>query len=89
MEPSKSFTVQFKDQFDNLPLHAASVNGNKDCVALLLEKGSECNVKNDMEHTPLHLAVLNGKAEVTNLILRYEFHCKKLQFLFCLNLAHL
>ena len=53
------------------PLHkAASDNGNKEIVKLLLEKGADVNAKNMYGETPLHKAASdNGNKEIVTLLL--------------------
>ena len=61
---------QINDQYDNLPIHVASAMGNLECVALLIEAGSDIDNKNEDEQTPLHLAALNGRYKVVEYILK-------------------
>jgi len=48
--------VKARDIEGQLPLHHAARNGMVDIVKLLLERGADCNVKNDKLRTPLQLA---------------------------------
>ncbi|XP_044284541.1 ankyrin repeat and SOCS box protein 3 [Varanus komodoensis] len=53
------------------PLHLSASRGNLECVALLLESGSDPNELTDDATTPLFLAVENGHADVIKLLLQH------------------
>ena len=42
---------------------------------ILLEAGSEVNMKSNSGHTPLHLAAQTGKTDLIELIVRYGSSC--------------
>ncbi|KAJ8963432.1 hypothetical protein NQ318_018912 [Aromia moschata] len=50
-------------------LHLSAVNGDEECVELLLEKGADANAKNHMSQTPLHLAARVKSYECVQLLL--------------------
>jgi ankyrin repeat protein len=51
------------------PLHAAAFAGNKEVVALLLEKGERVEPLAQYDFTPLHFAAQNGHKEVAALLI--------------------
>jgi ankyrin repeat protein len=51
------------------PLHVAVRAGNQEIVALLLERGSEVDVRDISDHTPLHNAAWNGYLNIVKLLL--------------------
>ena len=52
------------------PLHFAASNGNRDCVALLIQHGADPDLATlDFGATALHIAAQNGHAEVVFLLI--------------------
>lgn len=51
----------------SVPLHLAVEEGSTDVVALLLEVGSDPDVKNDFFHTPLVAAAANGSLDLVKI----------------------
>lgn len=49
-------------------LHIAAYEGNREAVKLLIEKGSDLNVKRDDKSTPLHLAVFKDRLKIVELL---------------------
>ena len=63
-------TLTMVDHRGDTPLHAASCNGHKDCVLLLLQYGVPANTPvNSHKLRALHLALVNQHVE-TALLLR-------------------
>jgi len=58
------------DGFRTRPLHRASVHGNFELVKILVEKGSEVNLKNLYGNTPLHEAAERGFDEIVMFLLQ-------------------
>ena len=52
-------------------LHWSCKLGRLDMAKILLEAGSEVNMKSNSGHTPLHLAAQTGKRDLIELLLRY------------------
>ena len=56
------------------PVHAAVVNGHKECLLLLLENTEESKVVNSVDYkkrTPLMLAVAAGHSDCVVMLLKY------------------
>lgn len=51
-------------------LAEASQRGHRACVALLIDAGANCNVKDYRGNTPLHLACKCGKEDVVHFLLQ-------------------
>lgn len=68
---SRGLSVNSKDQDsnNNTLLHYACINGEKDIVKYLLNKGAEINVGNNDNHTPLLVSLLFGHDECVILLL--------------------
>ncbi|XP_063684771.1 ankyrin repeat domain-containing protein SOWAHA-like isoform X6 [Bolinopsis microptera] len=64
--------VYYKDFISGYTgLHWACKLGRIDMAKILLEAGSEVNMKSNSGHTPLHLAAQTGKTDLIELIIRY------------------
>ena len=62
MENGAIVNVRNKD--NDVPLHIAAKNGDKDVVKFLIENGASIEVKNQDQETALHIAVNENKLEV-------------------------
>jgi ankyrin repeat protein len=54
-----------------MPLHSATAAriGDKEMVAVLLQNGADCQVRNKDRKTPAEMARTNGHEEIANLLL--------------------
>lgn len=57
--------------FGERPLHVASVRGNVEEIAALVEAGADVNAPGDLGNTPLHEAVSQGHSQATLYLLRH------------------
>lgn len=53
------------------PIHEAAINGDMDCMQLLIKHGACLEVKDKHERTPLEYAVLVGNFDCAALLLSY------------------
>ena len=51
------------------PIHHAAIEGSKDSIKYLIEKGAKINETNSIGHTPLHYAAQVGNNEVVELLI--------------------
>lgn len=65
----KKSTVNDTDEFQNTPLHIATLPGRTACLPHLLRAGAKPNITNKEGITPLMLATLMGNAEAVNVLL--------------------
>ena len=77
--------VNYSARYNKTPIHHAVVDGNRDCVRLLLERGADpnicrpCNPHNRRQDFPLHVAGLNGDEEIVKLLLKYGADVNQLE----------
>lgn len=68
--PQNAGLLDARDEKGRTPLHLAALNGHKDAVLLLIEKGAEVNLKSLPEQrTALHFAAWKGHTDVVRLLL--------------------
>jgi ankyrin repeat protein len=65
-------TITCTDNDGKTPLHFASRNGQEAPIRLLLEHGTNVNVKDNGGYTPLHYASKEGREAVVSLLLEKE-----------------
>ncbi|KAG6991440.1 hypothetical protein G7Y79_00052g087800 [Physcia stellaris] len=61
-----------KGDFNESPLHVATVEGMTEVVSLLLQHGHVVNCPDLYGLTPLHQAALNGRVQIAKLLLQHE-----------------
>nr|GEU65236.1 hypothetical protein [Tanacetum cinerariifolium] len=59
--------VNALDNNNNTALHYAAGYGRKECVVLLLDNDTTCNLQNLEGRTPIEIAELNGQHDICNL----------------------
>lgn len=69
IQGEKGFCENIKPYNESLLYHAA-INGKKEMVEMLLEKGCNTDVKNERGYTPLHAATLYGFTIVVGILLK-------------------
>lgn len=63
--------INVRNEGGRTPLHLAAVNGHKDVVLQLIQKGADVNLKSQKnKRSPLHYAAWKGHAEVVQLLLK-------------------
>jgi ankyrin repeat protein len=55
----------------DMPLHIASLEGDRHATRLLLEAGADVSAKGDMSCSPLYFAVMGQHVEVAELLLQH------------------
>jgi uncharacterized protein len=61
--------VRARDSSGYTPLHWASIDGNREVVELLIDRGAEVNGRTPYGLTPLHLASRAGKLDTVKLLI--------------------
>ncbi|OMO50038.1 Major sperm protein [Corchorus capsularis] len=62
-------TMNFQDQYELTPLHAAAIKGHKEVILVLIEMGSDLDRPDNEGHTALHLAVEGGHSEIVEALI--------------------
>jgi ankyrin repeat protein len=65
---NQSFTTR-EDRFGQTPLHDAAQYGYKDIAGLLIDYGTDVNVRDKFRWTPLHAAVAGGHKDMAELLI--------------------
>ena len=61
--------VNAQDRYGWSPLHSAAHQGNKNCVALLINLGADVNITNKQGKSPLHTAAAQNRSAIAELLL--------------------
>uniref|UniRef100_A0A8C6T572 CASK interacting protein 1 n=1 Tax=Neogobius melanostomus TaxID=47308 RepID=A0A8C6T572_9GOBI len=67
---TKKVNVNFQDTDGFSPLHHASLNGNAEVIALLLESQAAVDIRDQKGMRPLHYAAWQGRAEPMKMLLK-------------------
>lgn len=65
--------IECTDCLGRRPIHYAALNGDKDCMALLLHAGAKTNILDQDGLSPLHIIVIcNGDKDCIELLLKFD-----------------
>ena len=64
--------INYKNKYNETPLHKAVEVGNHQMINLLLEKNANPNIQNKFGETPLHITASKGEYKVIKLLLLYN-----------------
>lgn len=67
---SEGVDVNFRNDYDETPLHWAVKSGAKQTCLLLIKNGADINASDSDGNTPLHWACENDDTEILNILLR-------------------
>lgn len=65
----KTLNVNAQDRYGWTPLHSATHQGNKNCVALLIKLGAKVNLVNSVGKSALHTAAAQNRGAIAELLL--------------------
>jgi ankyrin repeat protein len=66
---TRSGVLQESDSQGNTLLHWGVLNGQRECVRMLLDRGAHVNAKNKMGYTSAHLAAEKGLVSILSLLI--------------------
>lgn len=61
--------LRSRNNMSNLPIHAAAAGGNREILAMLIDRGADINARQHGGWTPLHSSAQSGDAETVKLLL--------------------
>lgn len=80
---SVGFDINTLDDYGRSCLHAAASGGNDDCLNLLLNSGSEMDIKDYLGRSPLHYAAASGNRQCTVSLVKAGADVNELDLMGC------
>lgn len=69
LEKGANPNLRSRNNMSNLPIHAAAAGGNREILAMLIDRGADINARQHGGWTPLHSSAQSGDAETVKLLL--------------------